>query len=693
MALVQLGRDARGPKQDPRRPGPEAFLPTTLAEAKARGWEELDIVLVNGDAYVDHPTFGVPLIGRLLVSQGYKVGIISQPDWAEASGLKDFGACGRPRLFFGVSSGNMDSMVNHYTAARKRRGNDAYTPEAAPGKRPDYATAIYARRLKKLFPDVPVVIGGVEASLRRLAHYDYWSDRVRHSILIDCPADLLVYGMGEAPILEVARRLREGEDISGLTDVRGTAVRFDYDNRDSREKDSSAAWRYLAGPRDREESWLPGYAEICADKQVYAEFSRLYHLEHNPDNARILLQPHGNKLVFVNPPAVPPTTQLIDAEYELPFTRVPHPMYGDAKIPAWEQIRFSVTIMRGCAAGCSFCCITEHQGRDVVSRSEASVLREIEGLQDVPGWTGIVSDIGGATANMWHMVCTDDSWHQVCRRASCVYPNVCEKFGTDHGPLIQLMKKVRASPGVKKAFVASGVRYDLAFADPKHGDEYIRELVANHVGGHLKIAPEHISPGVVRVMKKPGKEMFERFRDLFDKYSAEAGKEQYLVPYFISSHPGCETKDMVELSDYLSENGWRPQQLQDFTPTPMTLATDMFYSGYHPNTGKPIHVPKSPDEKAMQRALMQPHLAEYRALAQQARELAGAGPALKPKFGPPREEQVRGRLRGGKGERSRPGKHPQGRAGTRGTPGAGKAERPQEFSVPAGVKPSDAFED
>ncbi len=593
---------------------PSAFLPVSLDDARRRGWDQLDVVLINGDAYVDHPTFGVPLIGRLLASRGFKVGIISQPRWDEASGLQDFMACGRPRLFFGVSSGNMDSMVNHYTAGRKRRPTDAYTPAAAPGKRPDYATAVYTRRLRKAYPDVPIVIGGVEASLRRLAHYDYWSDRVRHSILIDCPADILVYGMGEMPIMEIAARLSAGEDISGLNDVRGTAVRF-------RDDDS---FRVLAGERDREEVRLPSYEEIVADKKVYAEFSRLYHLEHNPDNARILVQKHGRDLVYVNPPATPPDTAMIDGEYELPFTRVPHPMYAGAKIPAWEQIRFSVTIMRGCAAGCSFCCITEHQGRDVVSRSEASVLREIESLKEVPGWTGVVSDIGGATANMWHMVCTDDTWHQACRRASCVYPSVCEKFGTDHGPLIQLMKKARALPGVRKAFVASGVRYDLAFADSQHGDEYIRELVGSHVGGHLKIAPEHISPGVVRVMKKPGKEMFVRFKELFEKYSGEAGKEQYLIPYFISGHPGCEVKDMVELSDYLAENGWKPQQVQDFTPTPMTLATDMYYSGYHPNTGKPVHVPRGADEKAMQRALLQPHLPAYRELSRKARRLAGA---------------------------------------------------------------------
>src|SRR6266403_745795 len=556
--IVQIG--ARRKRQAPPRPAPDAYLPVSLDDARRRGWEQLDVVLINGDAYVDHPTFGVPLIGRLLVSRGFKVGIVSQPRWDDASGLVDFAACGRPRLFFGVSSGNMDAMVNHYTAGKKRRSSDAYTPDAAPGRRPDYATAVYARKLRKLFPDVPIVVGGVEASLRRLAHYDYWSDRVRRSILVDCPADILVYGMGEQPLLEIASRLAAGEDICGVTDARGTAVRF--------KDDPEQSWRHLAGARDREEVWLPSYEEIVADKRVYAEFSRLYHLEHNPDNARILVQKHGRELVYVNPPAPPPSTELIDAEYELPFTRLPHPMYG------------------------------------------------------------------GATANMWHMVCTDEGWHSVCRRASCVYPSVCEKFGTDHGPLVQLMRKARELPGVKRAFVASGVRYDLAFADEKHGDEYIRELVANHVGGHLKIAPEHISPGGVRTMKKPGQEMFVRFKELFERYSEEAGKEQYLVPYFISGHPGCEVKDMVELSDYLDENGWRPQQVQDFTPTPMTLATDMYYSGYHPNTGKPVHVPKNADEKAMQRALLQPHLPHYRELARSARQMGGAPP-------PPRRKVAR----------------------------------------------------
>jgi uncharacterized radical SAM protein YgiQ len=512
--------------------------------------------------------------------------------------------------------------VNHYTAHRKHRSDDAYTPGGESGSRPDRATMIYSNRARQAFKDVPVVIGGVEGSLRRLAHYDYWDDRVRRSILMDTKeADLLVYGMAEGPLVEVANRLRDGVAIKSITDVPGTAFRT-----------SGKKWRDLMEGRDREAIELPSFEAISADKKTYAEFSRLYHLEHNPDNARILVQPHGDQVVFVNIPAVNVTTQEFDAEYELPFTKRPHPMYGDAKIAAWEQIKTSVTIMRGCAAGCSFCCITEHQGRDVVSRSEGSVLREIEGLQEVPGYTGVVSDVGGPTANMWQMTCTDESWHKVCRRASCLYPSVCEKFGTDHGPLVQLMKKATTAEGVRKVFVASGVRYDLAYADEKHGDEYIRELVMNHVGGHLKIAPEHISKDVVKVMKKPGKEMFEDFMDDFHRYSKEANKEQYLIPYFISSHPGCEMKDMVELNEFLEENRWKPQQVQDFTPTPMTLATDMYYSGFHPMSGEPIYSAKTLHEKRLQKALLQAHDPANRDLVREARKLAGL-PAEPPRPG------------------------------------------------------------
>lgn len=612
--LVPLGK-----RRAPPRPPVEAWLPTNLAEARARGWDELDVVLVNGDAYVDHPTFGVPLIARLLVSKGYRVGVISQPDWRDPE-LKDFRACGKPRLFFGISSGNMDSMVNHYTAHKRRRRDDAYTPGGESRARPDRATTVYANRCRSAFKDVPIVLGGVEASLRRIAHYDYWDDRVRRSILLDAKeADLLVFGMAEGPIVEIARRLAEGWDIRHITDLAGTAYRLG--SRASVEE-------VLAGHPERERGTveLPSYEAIVADKRTYAEFSKLYHLEHNPENARILLQPHGEQVVVVNPPAVNVTTAEFDAEYELPFTRLPHPMYGDRKIPAWEQIKFSVTIMRGCAAGCSFCCITEHQGRDVVSRSEESVLREIDQVKETPGFTGIISDVGGPTANMWHMVCTDDEWHKSCRRASCLYPKVCEKFGTDHGPLVQLLQKARGKEGIRKVLVASGVRYDLAYDDEKNGDNYIRELVQHHVGGHLKIAPEHIAPDVVRVMKKPGKEMFVRFMEEFQRYSDEAGKEQYLVPYFISSHPGCEMKDMVELNGFLEENRWRPQQVQDFTPTPMTLATDMYWSGFHPMSGKPVYVPKSLREKRMQKALLQAHDPANRELVREARKMAGLPP-------------------------------------------------------------------
>lgn len=618
MAAPQNSRRPLVPLRKAGRVGPEAFLPTNLAEARARGWDELDVVLVNGDAYVDHPTFGVPLIARLLVSHGYRVGIISQPDWKDPT-LADFKACGRPRLYFGISSGNMDSMVNHYTAHKRRRSDDAYTPGAESGKRPDRATTVYANRVRQAFKDVPIILGGVEASLRRLAHYDYWDDRVRRSIVLDAKeGDLVIFGLAERPLVEVSRRLAEGQAIRSITDVPGTAFRA-----------SGKSWRALLDThpmKDRGVVELPSFEAISSDKKTYAEFSRLYHLEHNPANARVMVQPHGDQVAFINIPAENVSTEAFDAQYELPFTKLPHPMYGDAKIPAWEQIKFSVTIMRGCAAGCSFCCITEHQGRDVVSRSEGSVLREIERLQDVPGYTGVVSDIGGPTANMWHMVCTDDSWHHACRRASCLYPTVCEKFGTDHGPLVQLMQKAREAPGVKKVLVASGVRYDLAYDDAQNGEAYVRELVMNHVGGHLKIAPEHISKDVVRVMKKPGKELFVRFMDQFRKYSDEAGKEQYLIPYFISSHPGCELKDMVELNEFLEENRWRPQQVQDFTPTPMTLATDMYYSGFHPNTGEPVYAPRTLREKKLQKALLQAHDPENRELVREARKLAGLDP-------------------------------------------------------------------
>ncbi len=560
----------------------------------ARGWEELDVLLVTGDAYVDHPSFGASVIGRVLEAQGYRVGIVAQPDWRTPA---DVARLGRPRLFVGVTSGAMDSMVNHYTAHKRRRSDDAYTPGGAAGRRPDRATSVYARVAREAFgPTTPIVIGGIEASLRRIAHYDYWDDRVLPSILVPSGADLLVYGQGEKPILEIARRLASGEDVCGLVDVPGTAL--------------LVADLALAGLEARERATLelPAYEEVALDKRRFAEFSRLYHLEHNGDNARILVQRHGSgpkaRHVVVNPPMPSPTTEELDAIAELPYVREAHPSYGGAHIPALEQIRWSIQILRGCAAGCAFCCITEHQGRDVASRSEASVLREVATLATKESFKGTITDLGGATANMWGMRCTSAEAHAACRRASCVYPTVCKFFEVDHGPLVDLYEKARKVKGVKHLFVGSGVRYDLAQADRKTGDRYVKALVSHHVSGQLKVAPEHVQPGVLKIMKKPGVESFERFRKDFARYSREAGKEQYLVPYFISSHPGATLGDAAGLMEYLQRNRWKPQQVQDFMPTPMTLASDIFWTGLHPMTGEPVHVTRDLEEKRMQKALL-----------------------------------------------------------------------------------------
>ncbi len=573
---------------------PAAFLPASKEEVAARGWKELDVLLVTGDAYVDHPSFGAAVIGRVLESHGYRVGIVAQPDWRSAA---DVARLGRPRLFAGVTSGAMDSMVNHYTAHKRRRSDDAYTPGGLAGKRPDRATSVYARLVRDAFgPTLPIVLGGIEASLRRIAHYDYWDDRVLPSILVPSGADLLVYGQGEKPILEIARRLASGEDICGLTDVPGTALLV-----------PDLALAGLEG-RSRKVLELPAHDEIAVDKRRFAEFSRLYHLEHNVDNARILVQRHGRggrtRFVVVNEPMPSPSTEELDRIAELPYAREAHPCYGDAHIPALEQIRWSIQILRGCAAGCAFCCITEHQGRDVASRSEASVLREVAALASRESFRGTITDLGGATANMWRMTCTSAEAHAVCRRASCVYPSVCKFFEVDHGPLVELYEKARKVKGVKHLFVGSGVRYDLAQADQKNGERYVKTLVQHHVSGQLKVAPEHVCEPVLRIMKKPGVSSFERFREDFARWSKEAGKEQYLVPYFISSHPGASLEDAADLMDYLQRNRWRPQQVQDFMPTPMTLASDIFWSGYHPMTGEPVHVTRDMEEKRMQKALL-----------------------------------------------------------------------------------------
>jgi uncharacterized radical SAM protein YgiQ len=582
------------PPPGARRRDPGRFLPTTAEELAAGGAGPLDVLLVTGDAYVDHPSFGAAVIGRVLEAQGYRVGVVAQPDWRTPA---DVARLGRPRLFVGITSGAMDSMVNHYTAHKRRRSDDAYTPGGVAGRRPDRAATVYARLAREAFgPTTPVVLGGLEASLRRLAHYDYWDDRVLPSILVPSGADLLVYGQGEKPILEVARRLASGEDICGLVDVPGTALLV-----------ADLALAGLEG-RARRTLELPAFDEIAVDKRRFAEFSRLYHLEHNVDNARILVQRHGRgaraRFLVVNEPMPAPTTEELDRIAELPFLREAHPSYGGAHIPALEQIRWSIQILRGCAAGCAFCCITEHQGRDVASRSEASVLRELGTLAAQEGFRGTVTDLGGATANMWRMTCTSAAAHAVCRRASCVHPAVCRFFEVDHGPLVDLYEKARRVKGVKHVFVGSGVRYDLAQADRKNGDRYLEALVTHHVSGQLKVAPEHVCAPVLALMRKPPVESFERLRRDFARYSKAAGKEQYLVPYFISSHPGASLEEAADLMEYLQRNGWRPQQVQDFMPTPMTFASDVFWSGYHPMTGEPVHVARDMEEKRMQKALL-----------------------------------------------------------------------------------------
>jgi uncharacterized radical SAM protein YgiQ len=562
-------------------------------ELRSRGWAELDVLLVTGDAYVDHPSFGAAVIGRVLEAQGYRVGIVAQPDWRSS---RDVLRLGRPRLFVGITSGAMDSMVNHYTAHKRPRSDDAYTPGGVAGRRPDRATIVYARLCREAFgPTTPIVVGGIEASLRRIAHYDYWDDRIHPSLLVPSGADLLVYGQGEKPVLEIARRLASGEDICGLVDVPGTAV--------------APADLALANldARGRGVVELPSFEEIALDRRRFAEFSRLYHLEQG-EAARVLLQRHGRgeraRTVLVNPPMAPPTTAELDRIAELPYARGAHPSYGGARIPALEQIRWSIQILRGCAAGCAFCCITEHQGRDVASRSEASVLRELGVLAAQDGFRGTVTDLGGATANMWQMTCTSAEAHAVCRRPSCLYPKVCQHFAVDHGPLVQLYEKARQVKGVKHVFVGSGVRYDLAQVDAANGDRYLEALVTHHVSGQLKVAPEHVCEPVLQVMKKPGVESFERFRRDFARYSKKAGKEQYLVPYFISSHPGATLEHAVQLMEYLQRNHWRPQQVQDFMPTPMTLASDIFWTGLHPATGQPVPVVRDLEEKRMQKALL-----------------------------------------------------------------------------------------
>jgi uncharacterized radical SAM protein YgiQ len=599
------------------------------------GWDECDVILVTGDAYIDHPSFGMALVGRLLEAQGYRVGIIAQPDWQSADAFRTLG---KPRLYYGVTAGNMDSMVNRYTADRKPRSDDAYTPNAEPNRRPDRAVSVYAQRCREAYPGIPVVVGSIEASLRRIAHYDYWSDKVRRSVLFDSKADMLIFGNAERALVDLTRRLADGENIKNIRDLRGTAflvpagwmpgaewgvhnsTRVDTPgkvdkhidpylmvtpNTPSCASDSKPAEEpnpALVEPApetvkpirimSREERRamelekhhktvvrLPSYETVSTDPVMYAHASRVFHLESNPGNARALVQAHGDRDVWLNPPPLPLQMDEMDNVYDLEYARGPHPSYGNAHIPAWEMIRFSVNIMRGCFGGCTFCSITEHEGRIIQSRSEPSILREIEHIRDkTKGFTGIISDLGGPTANMYRLSCKDKEIEKTCRRLSCVYPSICVNLGTNHNPLIKLYRRAREIPGIKKVLIQSGLRYDLAVRSP----EYVKELVTHHVGGLLKIAPEHTEPNVLNKMMKPGIGAYDEFKALFEKYSLEAGKKQYLIPYFIAAHPGATDEDMLNLALWLKKHNFRLDQVQTFMPTPMAMASAMYHSRRNP---------------------------------------------------------------------------------------------------------------
>ncbi|KAF0216653.1 MAG: radical SAM family [Geobacteraceae bacterium] len=574
------------------------FLPITIEEARKRGWAELDVVFVTGDAYIDHPAFGVPLLAHWLEFHGFRVGIIPQPDWKTK---EPFMALGRPRLFFAVSAGAMDSMVAHYTPARKLRRDDAYTPGNRHGARPNRATIVYTSRLKEAYKDVPVVIGGIEASLRRFAHYDFWEDRVRRSILFDAKADLLVYGMGERPLLELAERLRRGEAFGEITDIRGTAHigRGGFETRPCKVE-------------------IPSCEDVAGDRMKYAEAFRLISPEQNPFCAQPIAQRHGDRYLVCNPPSLPLTEQELDFVYALPFARAPHPSYKEP-IPACEQIKASITTHRGCFGGCAFCAITHHQGKTIQSRSAASILDEIKRLTELTWFHGSISDIGGPTANMYGLRCGNPKAQAQCRKGSCLHPSPCNHLITDGRRGAELLKRVRASAGVKHVAVSSGVRYDLLDRQP----EYLKELLAHHVGGLLKIAPEHIEEKVTALMRKPGKKEFERFLAHFKAESARLGKKQYILPYFISGHPGCTLSDMVELALFLKRNGLRVEQVQDFTPTPGTLSTSIYYTGIDPFTGKEVYVPRSDREKRLQKSLLLCHLPEERKNVLQALKACG----------------------------------------------------------------------
>ena len=559
------------------------YLPTTKKELQLRGWDEVDVILFSGDAYIDHPAFGAAVIGRVLESNGYRVAIVPQPDWR--GDHRDFTKLGRPRLFFGVTSGSMDSMVNHYTAAKRLRSDDAYTPEGRAGMRPDYCTITYCNILKSLYPDVPIVIGGIEASMRRLTHYDYWSDRLMPSILVDSHADILIYGMGEKQIVAIAKSLEN----ASLQDASAAAYRLE----------DIPQIAYLTNHPCLQEGeggrlLLHSHEAALRSKQVHAENFRLIETESNKISAATIVQPVGNQYVVVNPPYPTMTTDELDAIYDLPFQYHPHPKYKGKHIPAYEMIRFSVCMHRGCFGGCSFCTISAHQGKQITSRSEQNILRQIDQIKDLPDWKGYLSDLGGPSANMYGMHGKDMTLCEKCARPSCLHPNICKNLNQDFAPLLHIYNQVDQLPYIKKSFVGSGIRYDLM------NEQYGKELITRHVSGRLKVAPEHTSAQVLKLMRKPSWEQYERFYRFFERVNAEAGLRQQLIPYFISSHPGCTNQDMQQLAERCRQMHYRPEQVQDFTPTPMTLATTMFYTGLNPYTMQPVYVARTKEEKKKQ---------------------------------------------------------------------------------------------
>ncbi|NOI71794.1 YgiQ family radical SAM protein [Vibrio owensii] len=620
--------------------GTAPFLPTSRKEMDALGWDSCDIIIVTGDAYVDHPSFGMAIIGRLLESQGFRVGIIAQPEWQNKDAFMQLG---KPNLFFGITAGNMDSMINRYTADKKLRHDDAYTPNNEGGKRPDRATLVYSQRCREAYKGTPIVLGGIEASLRRVAHYDYWSDKVRRSVLFDAKADILLFGNAERALVEVAHRLADGEDITNMTNIRGTAVNlpaepegytvidssriekprkeafvpknpYEVETQCDTKKEESEAKPITIRPSRHDAAntavRLPAFEKLNNDRILYAHASRVMHLETNPYSGRALLQRHGDRELWVNQAPIPLTTEEMDFVFGLPYARVPHPMYGKAKIPAYDMIKTSVNIMRGCFGGCSFCSITEHEGRIIQNRSQDSIINELEEIRDkVPGFTGTISDLGGPTANMYRLGCSDPKAEANCRRPSCVFPGICNKLNTDHKHTIDLYRAARKVKGVKKVMIASGVRYDLAIESP----EYVKELVTHHVGGYLKIAPEHTEKGPLDLMMKPGMGTYDRFKEMFEKYSAEAGKKQYLIPYFISAHPGTEDEDMLNLALWLKKNNFECDQVQNFYPSPMCNATSMYYSETNPlkrvkyKQREDVPVAKGERQRRLHKALLRYH--------------------------------------------------------------------------------------